>query len=314
MDIVITGGFGFIGSHLVDHIVKLNPKSITVIDNGIAGTDDNYVPTNTNVPINILEKDIIDVIPKDFESPPSIIFHLAAQPDVKLSVNRPLFDFEQNVVRSIHLLEIARLMGVDHFIFTASGGTVYGEPIQTPTPESIALRPISNYGAAKAAIEMYLSSYSSLYNLKTTSLRFGNVYGPRSTHGVIHDFYNKLKLNPTQLEILGNGTQEKSYLFIDDCIDGIMTAAMRKSGGFEVYNMAYPSTNKVSEIADIMIDLHPSTKEVKKVFTGGDRGWNGDVRYIHLDISKIEELGWNPKINLKNGILRYMEWKNSTLK
>lgn len=216
--VLVTGGCGFIGSHFVDKLINLNVHKIIIIDDLSAGTNTDYIKIYEDkvdfYQENILNQAKIDEIIKINNI--DIIIHLAAQPSVPISVEKPMFDFNINVVGTLNLLEAARKNNVKEFIFAASGGTVYGEPELFPTPENYPLHPISNYGAAKAAVEMYLSSYSHLYNMKCTSLRFGNVFGERSTHGVMYDFYHKLQENQKQLIILGDGKQKKSYLYIND--------------------------------------------------------------------------------------------------
>ena len=307
---IITGGLGFIGSHVIDYLFDQGAAEILVIDNKIAGTDDRYIKkyVGTNL-VKFINGDINDIetlLPNPGEY--DAIIHLAAQPDVKVSVDDPVYDFTVNVTGSIKLLEFARQHDINDFLFTASGGTVYGEPNIEVFHEELPFRPISNYGAAKAAVEMYLSSYNSLYGLKTKSIRLGNVYGPRSTHGVLFDFYNKLIHNSNELKILGNGKQEKAYLYIDDCISGLSTVLLRDQNHFEYYNMAYPKTYTVDDLADIIIKrLYPDKNVVKK-YTGGNRGWNGDVVYTNLDITKLRGIGWNPKIILEEGVNLYVDW------
>ena len=308
--ILVTGGLGFIGSHVVDFLVQQGAEQVVILDNMVAGTDERYIKKYNNLDkVDFRYGDIlkVDEVISDKISFDSIV-HLAAQPDVKVSVTDPFLDFETNVTGSIMLLEFARKNDIKDFLFTASGGTIYGEPNVRVFDEELPLRPISNYGAAKAAVEMYLSSYNALYGIRTSSIRLGNVYGPRSTHGVLFDFYNKLKRNSKELKILGNGKQEKAYLYIDDFITGFSTVLLNDHKGFGYYNMAYPKTYTVDDIADIVIGrLYPG-RSVSRIYTGGERGWKGDVIYTNLDISKLRGLGWEPKVNLEEGINRYIDW------
>jgi len=302
---LITGGCGFVGSHIIDKLVELDIASITVIDDLSAGTSTKYLDDYDNVTHiqeDIREFSFTDELDSDFD----MIIHLAAQPSVPVSVERPYFDFEVNMIGSIRLLEFARKHNIGEFVFAASGGTVYGEAEKMPTPEFYPLRPISNYGAAKAAVEMYLKSYAVLYGIKTTSMRFGNVYGPRSGHGVMFDFYHKLHEDPATLEILGNGLQEKSYLYISDCVSGFLHATSRESSGFAPFNMAAKPPVSVNEIADLMAELLGIEPEYH--YTGGDRGWKGDVRKGELDVTALKRLGWSQKVPIKEGMRRYIEW------
>lgn len=306
--VLVTGGCGFIGSHFVDKLMKLDVHKIIIIDDLSAGTNTDYIKIYEDkvdfYQENILNQAKIDEIIKINNI--DIIIHLAAQPSVPISVEKPMFDFNINVVGTLNLLEAARKNNVKEFIFAASGGTVYGEPELFPTPENYPLYPISNYGAAKAAVEMYLSSYSHLYNMKCTSLRFGNVFGERSTHGVMYDFYHKLQENQKQLIILGDGKQKKSYLFISDCIDGFIVAATRFGDGFEAFNLASDSPVDVTTIANLMTNELGLDPEF--IYTGGSRGWKGDVTFGSIDSSKLISKGWHVEISIVEGIKRYINW------
>ncbi len=308
--VIVTGGCGFIGSHIIDELMTQNVKQIIVIDNLSAGTNTHYINDYIRdgkvefFKINI--QNYQELEPIFSERQYDTVIHLAAQPSVPISVKHPYMDFETNIIGSMNLLELSRLNGIKEFIFSASGGTVYGETDIFPTPENQQLNPISNYGAAKAAFEMYLRSYSHLYAMKTTSMRFGNVFGERSTHGVMFDFFNKLKITPGSLKILGNGKQTKSYLYVKDCVDGFLFAASREGNTFEAYNMAAQSTKSVDEIAEKMskqLNLNPIYK-----YTGGDRGWKGDVIKGEIDSSKLEKLGWRQKYSFEDGMHNYIKW------
>ena len=308
--IIVTGGCGFIGSHIIDELINQNVKQIMVIDDLSAGTNTNYINdyiTDGKVvyyKINI--KNYKEFEPLFSEGLYDVVIHLAAQPSVPISVKHPYMDFETNIIGSMNLLELSRLNGIKEFIFSASGGTVYGETDLFPTPEKHQLNPISNYGAAKAAFEMYMRSYSHLYDMKTTSMRFGNVFGERSTHGVMFDFFNKLKNNPDSLIILGNGKQRKSYLYVEDCVNGILVAASRNGNTFEAYNLAAQPTKSVDDIADLM-SMQLNIKPIYK-YTGGDRGWKGDVIKGEIDSSKIEMLGWKQQFSFEAGMHNYINW------
>jgi UDP-glucose 4-epimerase len=307
--ILVTGGLGFIGSHLIDKLHEYSPEKIIIIDNRIAGTTMRYIQKYNDNVVKFYNLDIKNIFENPFRNERfDMIFHLAAQPDVLTSNKKPYSDFEENVIGSLNLLEYARLNDIKEFIFAASGGTMYGEPEKSPTNEEVRLKPISNYGAAKAAVEMYLSSYNHNYDIKTTSIRFGNVYGPRSNHGVMYDFYQKLLLDSKKLKILGNGKQKKSYLYIDDAVHGFTIAGSRNSNIFEAYNMAYPELITVDEIATLIIKEIYGEDNVSRQYTGGERGWDGDVKKIDLSIDKILKIGWEPRISIAEGIKNYIAW------
>ncbi|MFH0818135.1 MAG: GDP-mannose 4,6-dehydratase, partial [Candidatus Micrarchaeota archaeon] len=188
-----------------------------------------------------------------------------------------------------------------------STSAVYGDAMIFPTPETHPTIPISNYAASKVAAEAYVSSYSSTYGMKGTVLRFANIFGSRSGHGVMHDFYFKLKKNPKELRMFGNGKQTKSYLFISDCIDSVLLAYKRQKSNFEVFNVGSDRTFSVDEIAGLVSsDMGVSPKYS---YTGGERGWVGDVTKMRLDVRKLKKLtGWKPKISMKAGVRLYLEW------
>lgn len=305
---MVTGGCGFIGSHVVDMLVRKG-FFITVIDDLSAKTDLRYLDKyqkegNANLhKISVQNYTDFSSLDLDYDC----VFHLAAQPDVKFSVNHPRLDFETNMIGTFNVLEYMREKDIPNLVFASSVGTVYGEPEKHPTPESYPLKPISNYGAAKAAAEMYCSSYSSLYGLNISSLRLGNIYGPRSSHGVIYDFYIKLMKNSKELEILGDGNQKKSYLYIDDTTKAFEKIYDNMKTGFDVFNVSSEETTSVLDIAQKLTETL-ELSNVNFTFTGGKRGWKGDVIYTSVDVSKLKSLGWNAEIPIDIGIRKYVEW------
>ena len=302
-NILITGGLGFIGLNLIDQLILFKPKNIVIFDNDPTKLEN--IDDDLNKNVKIILGDILEI--QNIEIPKiDMIFHLAAQTSVPFSVNNPESDFNTNVVGSFRILEYARKNGIKELIFASSGGTVYGETQTFPTPEDQSLSPISNYGASKAAIEMFVQSYSFLYNMKITTLRLGNIFGPRSIHGVIFDFFIKLKNDNTQMEILGDGLQNKSYLYIDDCISAILITSSRDQIDYQAYNISYPKQITVNKIAKIVCDELGFSP--KFYYTGGKRGWEGDVIKGSLDVSKITNLGWEPKNNYQIGISKYINW------
>ncbi|TFF87933.1 MAG: NAD-dependent epimerase/dehydratase family protein, partial [Promethearchaeota archaeon] len=193
-------------------------------------------------------------------------------------------------------------------IFASSAGTVYGEADVIPTPENAIFSPISHYGATKASSELFISSFANLYDLEAFSFRLGNIYGPPSNHGVIFDFYMKLKKNPSKLEILGNGKQTKSYLYVDDCVDAHIKALETSTKGHIPLNIASNTGTTVNEIANAVTKAL-SLKDVEYGYTGGDRGWEGDVPKAVVDISKSKRIiDWTPETPVQNGIRKYINW------
>lgn len=302
-NVFVTGGCGFIGSHLVDKLVEKGNKVI-VVDNLSAGSVEN-IDTKK---VKFVKGDILDLkLMKKLTKNIDIVFHFAAQPDVRKSYTQVYEDFQVNVLGTINVLEAMRENNVKVMIFASSAGTIYGETKVVPTPEEHPLLPISHYGASKAACEQYLSSYAFLFDMTCVSLRYGNIFGPRSNHGVIYDFFHKLKNNPSSLEILGDGKQEKSYLYIDDCISASLIAAEKSKTGFTPWNISSDKTLIVKEIAKIVVD-EMKLKNVKFQYTGGKRGWAGDVVYAYPDITKVKKHGFVPKVSMEEGIRRYVNW------
>jgi UDP-glucose 4-epimerase len=207
--------------------------------------------------------------------------------------------YQNNVEGTFKMLEFARKNDVKNFVF-ASTSTVYGNA-KMPTPETEECNPISLYGATKLACENLINSYSNLYGIKSTVLRYANIIGERSDHGVIIDFKNKLKQNPNELEILGNGQQKKSYLYIDDTIEATFTAYKKQTKNYDVFNVGSDESITVNELAELVsnsLNLKPKFK-----YTSNElKGWKGDVSLMLLDSSKIKQLGWNPKTNINEAI------------
>ena len=305
--ILVTGGCGFIGSHIVDELIR-RKNEVIVLDNLSSSTIKNIEHHMSESNFNFIKGDIrnLDLL-KSLLRDIDIVFHYAANPDVRLSIKKPEIDFKINVEGTFNVLEAMRLNDVTNMVFASSGGTLYGEADVVPTPETYPPKPISAYGASKVACEAYISAYCGFYSLNAVSLRYANIIGPRSTHGVIYDFFMKLKKNPNELLILGNGKQKKSYLYISDCIEASMLAAEKHHKGFDVFNIGSDDWITVSEIAKIVIK-NLGLENVKIKYTGGDRGWPGDVPLMLLDISKIKALGWKPTIPIERGIALYVNW------
>jgi len=306
MKILVTGGAGFIGSHLIDALLERGDEVIC-LDNFSSGRRE-FIEHNLGQ-MELVEGDLLNRsdIGKAIKRCDAV-FHLAANPDVRSGAGNTKTHFDNNIVATYNLLEEMRENGVTKIAFTSSS-TVYGEASVIPTPENYGpLIPISIYGASKLASEALIASYCHTFDMEAIIYRFANVVGPRSTHGVIYDFINKLKANPEQLEILGDGTQKKSYLYIDDCIDAMLFGSDRMKEKVEIYNIGSEDWTDVRTIADIVsseMGLRPEYK-----FTGGldGRGWKGDVKFMRLDISKLKERGWNPRHTSNDAIRMTARW------
>lgn len=306
MKALVIGGAGFIGSHLVNVLMKRGYE-VVVFDNLSGGKIENISKWFENenfrfVRGNLLRKDEIRKVVGGCD----LIFHFAANPDVKAAVTAHFND----VIGTFNLLESLREANISKFIF-ASSSTVYGEAGKIPTPEDYApLLPISMYGASKLACEALISSYAHYLGFKAVILRLANIIGPRSSHGVIYDFILKLKRNPKELEVLGDGSQTKSYLYMDDCINAIvMLAAEKSNGDVEVFNVGSEDQINVKRIAEIVVEVL-NLKDVRFRFTGGvdgGRGWKGDVKVMLLDVAKLKSLGWKPKYSSEAAVRKTAE-------
>jgi len=299
---LVTGGAGFIGSHLVDRLVE-EGWSVTVLDNFSTGRFENVEQAFKTGRLKIIMGDAKAVNLPVEEISVEYVFHFAANPDVRES--SPSIHFQENIVATFNMLEYARRAGVRTFVF-ASSSTVYGDASKIPTPEDYGpLKPISLYGAAKLAAEGLVSSYCHTFGMSGVSLRLANVVGPRLAHGVVHDFINKLLENPRRLEILGDGSQRKSYVWIGDCIEAILHVLKRvEASRYDVYNVGSEDWVTVSEIADMVVESM-GLKSVGKIFTGGvenGRGWVGDVKLMNLDISRIKATGWRPMYTSREAV------------
>ncbi len=305
MKIVVTGAAGFIASHMCDELLARGHE-VAGYDNLSEGRMENMAACRRNRKFSFVRGDILEL--EKFASVcagAQRIYHLAADPFVKESAEMPGRSFEQNVVGIFRVLEAARKKDVKEIVFTSTS-TVYGDAVKIPTPEDAKLEPISNYGASKLAGEHYLAAFAHSYGMRGTAVRYANIFGERSGHGVMCDFYAKLKANPRELEILGDGKQDKSYLYISDCIAATILAADRQKAPFDAYNVGSREKHKVDEIARLMAGI--MGLKPKFSYSGGKRGWVGDVPVMLLSTKKIEKLGWRPKVKFAEGVARYVKW------
>ena len=294
---LVTGGAGFIGSHLVDYLIQ-DGKEVRVIDNLSSGNRKHLAQWNNDPRLELHEIDLLNGAALDGALRGcNEVYHLAANPEVNAENASPENHFRQNIETTYNLLEAMRRSGEQKFIAFTSSSTVYGEAESIPTREDYGpLVPISLYGASKLACEGLLTAYASMYGFRAIIYRLANVVGPRSNHGVIYDFVHKLRDNPDELEVLGDGSQSKSYLYIDDCITGIMKG-IERGNRVDIYNIGSWDRTNVLEIAETVKD-EMVLSEARIRLTGGidgGRGWKGDVKIMQLDMDELKSVGWMPK-------------------
>jgi len=292
---LVTGGAGFIGSHLVDYLMERG-EAVQVLDNLSSGNLENLDRWMNHADFCFHNGDLrdSDTISSALEGCETV-YHLAANPEVRSLKASPQDHFDQNILATYNLLEAIRLSGEVESLLFASTSTVYGEPSVIPTPETYGpMKPISLYGASKLASEALISSYASMYGFRCILFRLANVIGGRSNHGVIYDFVQKLRADPHRLEVLGDGSQSKSYLYVDDCVSGLISEGGISSEQCSVFNLGSDDRVDVLTIADIVIE-EMRLENVKVMLTGGvdgGRGWKGDVKVMQLDTAELREKGW----------------------
>lgn len=301
--VLVTGGAGFIGSHLVDKLVELGLK-VRVLDNLSSGNINNIVHHLERGHVELIQGDLKDVetVKRSLEGV-GTVFHFAANPEVRISTTNPVVHFNENVVATFNLLEAIRLKDIKTLVF-ASSSTVYGEPPEIPVNEEAPLRPVSVYGASKAACENLIYAYSKLYGINAVVLRYANIVGPRLRHGVIYDLLVKLSKNREVLEVLGDGTQVRSYLHVKDAVEATVKAWLSSRGEYNVFNVGNVDWIEVKDVVDIVLSvlgLRGVTRVVYYPVLHGV-GWPGDVKKIALDPSKLISMGWKPTMSSKEAV------------
>lgn len=305
--VLVTGGAGFIGSHVVDTLLELG-YYVTVYDNLSSNIDKKrleHVFGNVNFSFIFGTILNLNVLMKSMKSVDRV-FHLAANADIRGGITDRFVDINQNIIGTHNVCEACRVNGVKEIVFTSSAA-VYGEPSVFPTPESYPLVQTSLYGASKAAGESFLQAYSEYFGIKTTSFRFVSWVGERYSHGVIFDFVNSLLKDSTQLNILGDGLQTKSYLHVEDGLRAMFLYLDLSSDKKGIVNIGHTEYLTIFELADIVID-EMDLKDVKLIPQVSKRGWVGDSPFVQLDISKLQRLGFQPEISIEEGVRRTVRY------
>jgi UDP-glucose 4-epimerase len=296
--VFVSGGAGFIGSHLVRSLLEAAATERVVIFDNFTSGQRSYIE-------EVVKDSRVEVANADLKEVSAVtsamagcdtVFHLAANPDIAKAVTQPDIDFWEGTYLTQNVLEAMRINKVNKILYT-SGSGVYGENPRVAFAEDYGpCIPISTYGASKLACEGLIASYCHMFELTGRAFRFANVVGPRQTHGVGYDFIRRLKADPGQLRILGDGSQKKSYIHVDDVLAAIRLADGRATGNYDVFNVATEDYITVAEIADLAVKVSGlSPKDVRYEFTGGDRGWKGDVPIVRFDCSKIRALDWKAR-------------------
>lgn len=291
MKILVTGGAGFIGSHLCDKLIE-EGNHITVVDNFVLGKRENIQHLIGHPSFQLIEADILDVEKMESvfqQGKFEMVYHLAANSDIQKGGKDPLVDYQLTFNTTFRILQLMKEHDVKKLFF-ASTSAIYGETHDILNEDYGPLKPVSNYGAGKLASEAFISAFSSTYHIQTWITRFPNVVGERFTHGVIHDFIKKLQDNPSELEVLGNGEQCKPYVYVKDLVDGIQYVIHHAKEPYNVYMLGSDTRTKVKEIAQMVIEEMGLKASIR--YTGGDRGWIGDVPEFRYDLTKVNKLGW----------------------
>jgi UDP-glucose 4-epimerase len=306
MKCTVTGAAGFIGSNLVDRLLALGHE-VVGFDNFSTGqerflTEARRLPSFTLIRGDTLDQQAL----AEAMNGSDVVFHLAANADVRFGTEHPRRDLEQNTIATFNVLEAMRTAGVRRIAFSSTG-SIYGEPSVIPTPESAPF-PVqtSLYGASKLAGEGLVQAYCEGFGFEGYIFRFVSILGERYSHGHVFDFYRSLRRDPARLRVLGNGRQRKSYLYVHDCIDAILLVLERAQDRVNIFNLGADEYCQVNDsIAWILAHLGV---DPERSYTGGERGWIGDSPFIFLDASRVRSLGWVPKLSIREGVIRTLEY------
>lgn len=306
MTYFITGAAGFIGSQLTDRLLA-NGETVVGYDNLTTGRMRFLEPALANPKFRFVKGDLLDTgtLTRAMKGA-GFVFHLAANADVRFGTEHPERDLQQNTVATFNVLEAMRANGARRIAFSSTG-SIYGEPEVFPTPEDAPF-PVqtSLYGASKLAAESMIQAYCEGFGFQACIFRFVSILGERYTHGHVFDFCQRLSADPARLHVLGNGQQRKSYLYVHDCIDAMLLAIGRANGKVNVFNLGTEEANRVNDSIGWIAERLGVRPEL--TYSGGERGWIGDSPFILLDTQRIRALGWKPKLTIREGVLRTVDW------
>ena len=303
---LVTGGAGFIGSNLVDRLLA-EGHAVTVYDNFSTGQPRFLESARKHSNFRMIEGDLLDDRKlADAMKGHEFVFHLAANADVRFGTHHPRKDLEQNTIATYNVLEAMRSNGISRIAFSSTG-SIYGEPEVFPTPETCPFpMQTSLYGASKLAGEALIEAYCAGFNFRGYLFRFVSILGERYSHGHVYDFYQSLKRDPTKIQILGNGKQRKSYLYVQDCIDAMLIVIRKSDAAINIYNLGadeYWTVNDSLGWICEKLGVHP-----ERSYTGGERGWIGDSPFIFLDAGRLRSLGWKPTLSIRQGVERTVDY------
>ncbi len=306
MHCFVTGAAGFIGSNLVDRLLA-EGHQVTGYDNFSTGREAFLAAALASPRFRLVRGDVLDLPALELAMRGAdVVFHLAANADVRFGTAHPFKDLEQNTLGTWRVLEAMRRAGVRRIAF-ASTGSIYGEPSVFPTPEDCPF-PVqtSLYGASKLAAEGFIQAYAEGFGFQTYIFRFVSILGERYSHGHVFDFYKQLRRDPERLYVLGDGRQRKSYLYVQDCLEAMLAALARAQGKVNIFNLG---TDEYCEVNDSIrwiterLGLRP-----RLIYSGGERGWVGDNPFIFLDCSRIRALGWRPRLSIREAVIRTLDY------
>jgi len=309
MHCLITGAAGFVGSNLTDRLLSLG-HHVVAYDNFSTGREQFLEQAAASPQFRMVRGNTLDLNSLSAAMQRAdFVFHLAANADVQLGTQHPRKDLEQNTLATFNVLEAMRANGVGRMAFSSTG-SIYGEPQVFPTPEDAPF-PVqtSLYGASKLAGEGLIQAYCAGFGFQAYIFRFVSILGERYTHGHVFDFYKRLRQNPAELQVLGNGLQRKSYLYVQDCLDAMLLAIERAADPVNIFNLGtdeYCQVNDSIRWITTALGLAP-----RLTYTGGERGWIGDSPFIFLDTQKIRALGWTPKLSIREAVLRTLAYLQS---